>query len=153
MDEFKLGTIFGEDDYKNAFNYASKNNYTIEEIEPETEVDKTKSQLKNIDESELDLEAETNTEPKLEEIETEVVHRRFKIVEMTSYEPTEEEALNAELRQINEWFTNVYDNQIKQSQRCARLGIEYDNKYGTIEELDAEAEVKALRIREIIKIY
>ena len=55
----------------------------------------------------------------------------------------------AEIAKILNWFKNVYDSQIKQAERCRRLGIEYDNKYGTVEELDKQAEIKAARIKEL----
>ena len=54
-----------------------------------------------------------------------------------------------EIREIETWFTNVYDAQIKQAQRCERLGVAYDNKYGTVAELDQIATEKATRIREL----
>ena len=55
----------------------------------------------------------------------------------------------AEIAKILNWFTNVYDSQIKQAERCRRLGVDYDNKYGTVEELDKQAEIKAARIKEL----
>ena len=54
-----------------------------------------------------------------------------------------------ELHELETWFTNVYDAQIKQAQRCERLGVAYDNKYGTVAELDQIATEKATRIREL----
>lgn len=59
--------------------------------------------------------------------------------------------LNNELVDLENWFT-MYDNQIKQYQRCSRLNLSYDNKYGTIEELDEQAALKAARISEIRKL-
>lgn len=63
----------------------------------------------------------------------------------------EQKRLNAqaEITEILNWFNDVYDSQIKQAERCRRLGIEYDNKYGTVEELDKQAEIKAARIKEL----
>ena len=58
-------------------------------------------------------------------------------------------AQKQELADLEQWFTNVYDAQVKQYTRCERLGLTYDNKYGTIEELDALAEEKAKRIGEL----
>ena len=54
-----------------------------------------------------------------------------------------------EIQEIQSWFSMIYDNQVKQYQRCQRLGIPYDNKYGTIESLDNQAHEKALRISEL----
>lgn len=58
-----------------------------------------------------------------------------------------------ELVDLERWFTEVYDAQVKQYERCKRLGIEYDNKYGTIEELDKQATANAKRISELRNIY
>lgn len=79
---------------------------------------------------------------------------------LVSYSETEEEKLlnlaqaseEKTLEKIKEllaWFKNVYDPQIKQAERCKRLGIDYDNKYGTVAELDTLAEEKAKKIREL----
>lgn len=54
-----------------------------------------------------------------------------------------------EIQELQSWFDVIYDNQVKQYQRCKRLGIPYDNKYGTIESLDNLAHNKALRITEL----
>lgn len=54
-----------------------------------------------------------------------------------------------ELSELETWFTEIYDVQVKQYERCQRLGLKYDNKYGTIDELDAEAAKKAKRIKEL----
>ena len=61
------------------------------------------------------------------------------------HEPTQEEILNSELSDLYVWFEE-YDNQVKQYQRCQRLGIEYDRD---IVELDNQAKVNAERITEI----
>lgn len=53
-----------------------------------------------------------------------------------------------ELMEIDAWF-RMYDNQVLQYNRCMRLGITYDAKYGTIAELDAMAQEKAQRKNEI----
>ena len=55
----------------------------------------------------------------------------------------------SELQTLQSWFEVIYDNQVKQYQRCERLGIPYDNKYGTIETLDNLAHENALRIAEL----
>ena len=54
-----------------------------------------------------------------------------------------------ELAELETWFSEVYDMQMKQYERCQRLGITYDNKYGTIEELDATAYKNSQRISEL----
>lgn len=61
------------------------------------------------------------------------------------HEPTQEEILNSELSDLYVWFEE-YDNQVKQYQRCQRLGIEYDRD---IVELDNQAKTNAERITEI----
>lgn len=54
-----------------------------------------------------------------------------------------------ELTELETWFSEVYDMQMKQYERCVRLGIEFTSKYGTVEELDAQAVGKAARIKEL----
>lgn len=61
----------------------------------------------------------------------------------------ERETLFKELQSLNLWFNDIYDAQIKQAERCIRLGVPYDNKYGTVEELDNLAVEKATRIRQL----
>lgn len=61
------------------------------------------------------------------------------------HEITEKERLEKELNELMVWFSE-YDNQVKQYQRCVRLGISYDRD---IKALDNEARVKQLRIAEI----
>lgn len=56
--------------------------------------------------------------------------------------------LQEEQKQLNDWFKE-YDNQVKQYQRCIRLGIEYDKD---IVELDNQAKINQERIREIKNI-
>lgn len=56
--------------------------------------------------------------------------------------------LQQELLGINTWF-DEYDNQVKQYQRCQRLGIEFDRD---IVQLDNQAKINQERIREINKI-
>ena len=68
--------------------------------------------------------------------------RRFQIVE---HKPTQEELLNSELRNLYTWFEE-YDNQVKQYNRCQRLGIAYDKD---IKQLDNQAKINAERITEI----
>ena len=63
------------------------------------------------------------------------------------HEQTQEELLELELRNLYKWFEE-YDNQVKQYNRCQRLGIEYDKD---IKELDNQARVNADRITEIRK--
>lgn len=74
------------------------------------------------------------------------------------YVPYTEEELKervecTELVNLEKWFSKVYDIQVKQYTRCQRLGIEYDNKYGTIAELDEKATINAKRISELRKKY
>lgn len=54
-----------------------------------------------------------------------------------------------ELVDLETWFSDVYDMQMKQYERCVRLGIEFTSKYGTVEELDAQAVTNAARINEL----
>ncbi len=63
------------------------------------------------------------------------------------HEPTQEELLELELRNLYAWFEE-YDNQVKQYNRCQRLGIEYDKN---IKQLDNQAKANADRITEIRK--
>lgn len=58
---------------------------------------------------------------------------------------SEEDILNFELSELIAWF-DEYDNQVKQYERCIRLGVEFDKD---IQKLDNEATQKQLRIREI----
>lgn len=53
-----------------------------------------------------------------------------------------------EINKLENWFA-FYDRQVAQYHRADRLGLSYDNKYGTIEELDAQAEIKAKRMAEL----
>lgn len=64
------------------------------------------------------------------------------------HEPTQDELLQEELSTLYEWF-DEYDNQVKQYERCQRLGVEFDKN---IEELDAQAIVNQKRIAEIRNI-
>ena len=63
------------------------------------------------------------------------------------HEPTQEELLELELRNLYTWFEE-YDNQVKQYNRCQRLGVAYDKD---IKRLDNQAKVNADRITEIRK--
>ena len=63
------------------------------------------------------------------------------------HEPTQDELLELELIDLYKWFEE-YDNQVKQYNRCQRLGIEYDKD---IKQLDNQAKVNADRITEIRK--
>ena len=53
-----------------------------------------------------------------------------------------------EINELESWFI-FYDRQVSQYHRAERLKLPYDNRYGTIEELDAQAEIKAQRIAEL----
>lgn len=64
------------------------------------------------------------------------------------HEPTEEELLNVELSNLYMWFEE-YDNQVKQYNRCQRMGIAYDKD---IKELDSQAKANADRITKIRKL-
>lgn len=61
------------------------------------------------------------------------------------HQQTEKEKLEQERREILRWFEE-YDNQVKQYNRCKRLGVEFDRDIG---ELDNQATEKQLRLREI----
>lgn len=74
--------------------------------------------------------------------ELKVVNGKVVAVE---HEVTEKERLENELQELYAWFEE-YDNQVKQYQRCVRLGMLYDRD---IMALDNEARVKQLRIAEI----
>ena len=63
------------------------------------------------------------------------------------HEPTQEELLNSELGELYAWFEE-YDNQVKQYNRCQRMGITYDKD---IKQLDNQARANANRITEIRK--
>ncbi|MGN1077748.1 MAG: hypothetical protein ACI4ST_04470, partial [Candidatus Gallimonas sp.] len=52
---------------------------------------------------------------------------------------TQEAKYRNELDELETWFSSVYDMQIRQSERCVRLGIAFTSQYGTVEELDAQA--------------
>lgn len=60
----------------------------------------------------------------------------------------EEEKIYKELNDLILWF-EYYDNQIKQYQRCMRLGIEFDKD---VIKLDQEAIEKQNRIKELRKL-
>lgn len=59
-------------------------------------------------------------------------------------------SLNNELTSLLQWFT-IYDQQVQQYSRALRLNLPYDAKYGTIEELDAQAVINSQRISELRK--
>ncbi len=63
-------------------------------------------------------------------------------------EKNNKESLLEELNSIEEWFYE-YDNQVKQYERCSRLGIAFDKD---ISDLDKDAAKKQSRIREIKNI-
>lgn len=56
-----------------------------------------------------------------------------------------EEKINNELSELWLWF-EYYDNQVKQYQRCLRMGVEFD---GDIEKLDKQAIVNQARMSEL----
>ena len=58
---------------------------------------------------------------------------------------SEKEELNIELKTLYRWFEE-YDNQVKQYERCQRLGVTFDKD---IADLDNQAQTKAARITEI----
>lgn len=60
-----------------------------------------------------------------------------------------ERAAGKELAELEKWFADIYDVQVRQYERCQRLGLPYDNKYGTIAELDEIANLNAARINEL----
>jgi hypothetical protein len=62
------------------------------------------------------------------------------------HEVTDVEKLNNELNSLMSLFNDYYDNQIKQYERCQRLGLVFD---GNIKTLDNEAQNNQIRIREI----
>ena len=59
---------------------------------------------------------------------------------------SEYDKLTNELTTLTSWFNDYYDNQIKQYERCQRLGLVFD---GDIKTLDNEAQNNQIRIREI----
>lgn len=68
--------------------------------------------------------------------------RRFQLREIVI---SPKDLLTAELAQLTAWFEE-YDNQVKQYNRCQRMGITYDKD---IDELDKQAKKNAERITEI----
>lgn len=58
--------------------------------------------------------------------------------------------LKREMQELEQWFI-MYDRQIQQYNRAIRLNLVYDAKYGTIEELDAQAALNSQRISELRK--
>lgn len=58
---------------------------------------------------------------------------------------TQQEILQNELNILIDWF-NEYDNQVKQYERCQRLGVEFNK---SIEELDTQATINQKRIANI----
>lgn len=59
---------------------------------------------------------------------------------------TEKELLQRELYNLEDWFVNYYDIQVKQYERCQRRGKQFDKDIG---KLDEEADKNASRISEI----
>lgn len=72
--------------------------------------------------------------------------------DVRDYVQTEADLARAELYELEKWFTDIYDNQIRQAERCERLGVAYDKKYGSVAELDMQAVMKAERITELRKL-
>ena len=64
---------------------------------------------------------------------------------LVPYQANQEETLlmeNAEIKKqlkLTEKWLDLYDKQVAEHNRCKRLGVVYDNKYGTIEALDNQA--------------
>lgn len=92
----------------------------------------------------------------IEEIPSKEAYDEYEEIQV--YVPYTEEELTEraerkELTFLEKWFAEVYDVQVKQYDRCQRLGIEYDNKYGTIAELDEQAVTNAKRISEMRNKY
>ena len=54
----------------------------------------------------------------------------------------ENATLRKQVKQTERWL-ELYDKQVAEYNRCKRLGVVYDNKYGTIEALDNQAVEKA----------
>lgn len=61
------------------------------------------------------------------------------------FEREEEEVLLEEYNNLISWFEE-YDNQIKQYERCQRLGEVFDKD---IKQLDAQAKINQKRVREL----
>lgn len=76
----KLGTIFTEEQYDEAYEYVSANSYTIEEVEPKEEWQEKEVEV---------FDEEGNVEIKKEK--ELVLVRYFQIVEIPVYKPTNEE--------------------------------------------------------------
>lgn len=81
------------------------------------------------------------------EIEPDENGRRFQIQDQPLQ--TIEESIRSQISALENWFAEIYDVQIQQYMRCQRLGIEYDNKHGTVSELDSEAIKNSERIKEL----
>lgn len=78
--------------------------------------------------------------------------KNLKIVDgkiiVVEHKETDFEKAQKQLSELYAWFEE-YDNQVKQYQRCQRLGIEFDKD---INELDNQAKIKAEIITELRKI-
>lgn len=68
---------------------------------------------------------------------------------VTQYKKTYN-TLQSKLNNLIEWFT-MYDQQVQQYNRAIRLNLPYDAKYGTIDELDAQATINSQQISELRK--
>lgn len=77
--------------------------------------------------------------------ETRITGRVLKKV-WTDEEELKKQQEFEELIALEKWFNEIYDIQVKQYNRCQRLGIQYDNKCGTITQLDSQAVINAKRI-------
>lgn len=82
---------------------------------------------------------------RIEEIEPDEKGRRFQIVD-----PSQDIRIQIcnRISELEQWF-EFYDGQIKQAERCERLGIVYDNKYGSIKELDDQATKNAVELKDL----
>ncbi len=74
-----------------------------------------------------------------------LVNGQLELDEAKQEAEEEKKELKAEMEEMYEWFY-WYDNQVQQYSRSVRMGEEFDED---IEELDAQAKQKQLRIREI----
>lgn len=70
------------------------------------------------------------------------------VVDYDNSQELELKLLENELNSLYSWFEK-YDNQVKQYERCKRLGTEFDKD---INELDAQATINQKRISEIRQI-
>lgn len=82
-----------------------------------------------------------------------IPHHAWKVVNgelsLERYEDDDNvERWTKEVRELEEWF-ELYDRQVNEYNRCVRLGIPYNCKHGTIDELDEQAYSNSKRLREL----